>query len=203
MTTTTETTKLSAHTTWLFALGSIATGIAASYALNGLGTKVTAAVYFAIVAIGGFASTYMTRARVRGAVLSFLTGAAMAAIAYYFLVSNLFETATTVMTDAASGGQAHAEGERGLIQLAQDSHRRRIVGIQHGPAVLAEIAVLLEQDETRAEGNHIAMEPGHAGKTPLELDQPGLSSRFFEPPPDRAFFRLTHPALIPQLHPGR
>ena len=51
---TTETNKLSAHTTWLFAFGSIATGIAASYALTGLGTKVTAAVYFAIVAIGMF-----------------------------------------------------------------------------------------------------------------------------------------------------
>jgi hypothetical protein len=112
MTMTTTDNKLSAHTTWLFAFGSIAAGILASYALNGLGQKVTAAVYFAIIAVGGFASTYMTRARVRGAVLSFLTGAAAAAVAYYFLVSNLFETATTVMTDAASGGAAHAEGAK-------------------------------------------------------------------------------------------
>ncbi|HEY5945381.1 MAG TPA: hypothetical protein VIV40_07815 [Kofleriaceae bacterium] len=107
---TTTDTKLSAHTTWLFALGSIAAGIGASYALNGLGTKVTAAVYFAIVAIGGFASTYMTRARVRGAVLAFLSAAALAGVAYYFLVSHIFETTTTVMTDAVSGGAAHAQG---------------------------------------------------------------------------------------------
>lgn len=114
MTTTTnnESTKLSAHTAWLFAFGSIATGIAASYALSGLGQKVTAAVYFAIVAIGGFASTYLTRARVRGAVLTFVTGAAVAAVAYFFLVSSLFETATTVATSAASGGTAAAEGAK-------------------------------------------------------------------------------------------
>ncbi len=109
---TTDTNKLSRHTAWLFAFGSIAAGIAASYALNGLGQKVTAAVYFAIVAIGGFTSTYMTQARVRGAVLTFITGAAVAGIAYYFLVSSLFTQATTVMADAASGGQATAEGAK-------------------------------------------------------------------------------------------
>lgn len=111
MTTTTD-TKLSPHTAWLFAFGSIAAGIASSYALSGLGQKVTAAVYFAIVAIGGFASTYMTRARVRGAVLTFLTGAAVAAVAYYFLVSSVFTHATTIATDAVSGGAATAEGAK-------------------------------------------------------------------------------------------
>ncbi|HEY5921326.1 MAG TPA: hypothetical protein VIV11_06635 [Kofleriaceae bacterium] len=109
---TTEQNKLSPHTTWLFAFGSVAAGIAASYALNGLGTKVTAAVYFALVAIGGFASTYLSRARVRGAVLSFFTAAAVAAVAYFFLVSSLFEQTTTVMTDTVSGGAATAEGAK-------------------------------------------------------------------------------------------
>ena len=109
---TTEQNKLSPHTTWLFAFGAVATGIAASYALNGLGTKVTAAVYFAIVAIGGFASTYLSRARVRGAVLSFFTAAAVAAVAYFFLVSSVFEQTTTVMTDTMSGGAATAEGAK-------------------------------------------------------------------------------------------
>jgi hypothetical protein len=109
---TTDSNKLSAHTTWLFALGSIAAGIGASYALSGFGQKVTAGVYFALVAIGGFLSTYLTRARVRGAVLSFVTGAAVAAVAYFFLVSSLFETATTMMADAASAGQATAEGAK-------------------------------------------------------------------------------------------
>lgn len=116
---TTDSNKLSAHTTWLFAFGSIAAGIASSYALNGFGTKVTAAVYFAIVAIGGFASTYLTRARVRGSVLSFVTGAAVAAVAYYFLVSSIFETTTTVMTDAVSGGAATSEGAKAGAQMGK------------------------------------------------------------------------------------
>ena len=116
---TTESTKLSRHTTWLFAFGSIATGIAASYALQGLGTKVTAAVYFAIVAIGGFASTYLTRARTGGAVLSFLVAGAAAAGAYFLLVDHIFSTATTVMGDAVSGGAAHAEAAKAGAQMGK------------------------------------------------------------------------------------
>jgi len=107
-------TKLSAHTTWLFSFASIAAGIGASYATAGFGQKVTAAVYFAIVAIGGFASTYLTKARVRGAVLSFLTAGAVAAVAYYFLVSSMFTTATQAVADA---GGAHAEGVKAGAKL--------------------------------------------------------------------------------------
>jgi hypothetical protein len=108
MTMTTD-SKLSPHTTWLFAFGAVATGIVASYLLAGLGHKVTAAVYFAIVAIGGFGSTYLSRARVRGAVLSFLTAGAVAALAYFFLVDSAMRTATTTLADAASGGTAGAQ----------------------------------------------------------------------------------------------
>ena len=104
-------TKLSPHTTWLFASGSIAAGIISSYALSGLGTKVTAAVYFAIVAAGGFASTYLTSARVRGAVLAFVLGAAVAGVAYFMLVNSLFHHATTLAGDAVSGGAAHAQAD--------------------------------------------------------------------------------------------
>jgi hypothetical protein len=104
---TTQPTKLSAHTVWLFAFGSIAAGIGASYALAGFGSKVTAAVYFGVVAIGGFAGTYLTRARFGGAVLAFLAAAAVAAVAYFFLVSTIFATATVAVSDAASGGAAH------------------------------------------------------------------------------------------------
>jgi hypothetical protein len=107
---TTQPTKLSPHTLWLFAFGSIAAGIAASYALSGLGQKATAALYFGIVGIGGFASMYLTTARLRGAVLAFLLGAAVAAVAYFFLVDALFRAATTVATDVASGGAAHEQG---------------------------------------------------------------------------------------------
>ncbi|MDQ3365168.1 MAG: hypothetical protein M3680_07050 [Myxococcota bacterium] len=104
------TTKLSPHAVWLFAFGATIAGIGASYAASGFGQKAAAAVYFAVIAIGGFGATYLTRARVRGAVLAFLTAAAVAAIAYFFLVNALFRTATTVMTDVASGGSAHQQG---------------------------------------------------------------------------------------------
>jgi hypothetical protein len=102
--------RLSAHMVWVFALGSVVAGIGVSYAASGLGQKVCAAIYFALVGIGGFASTYLTRARVRGAVLAFLVVGAVAAISYFFLVSTIVQQATTVVTDAASGGQAHAQG---------------------------------------------------------------------------------------------
>ena len=102
--------KLSRHTVWLFALGSVAAAIATTYALSGLGQKATAAIYFAMVAIGGFASTFLTRARVGGAVLAFTATAAAAAGAYYLLVDHLFRTVTTATTDLVSGGAAHAQG---------------------------------------------------------------------------------------------
>jgi len=111
--------KLSQHTSWLFAFGSIAAGIAVSYALAGLGQKVTAAVYFAVVALGGFGATYLTRARVGGAILTFLVGAAVAGGAYYVLVDHLFSTATSVMSDAVSGGAAHEQGLQAGAQLGK------------------------------------------------------------------------------------
>jgi hypothetical protein len=109
--------KLSQHTTWLFAFGSIAAGIATSYALSGLGSKVTAAVYFGLVAIGGFLSTYLTKAKTGGAILSFLAGSVVAAGGYYFLISSLFSSATTAMGDMASAGQAHAQASQAGAQM--------------------------------------------------------------------------------------
>ncbi|MBA3397102.1 MAG: hypothetical protein H0T89_31020 [Deltaproteobacteria bacterium] len=105
-----QNTKLSSHTVWLFALGSTVAGIGASYAAAGFGQKAAAAVYFAAVAIGGFGSTYLTRARVRGAVVAFLSVAVVAAVVYFMLVDQMFRTATTAMTDVASGGAAHQQG---------------------------------------------------------------------------------------------
>jgi hypothetical protein len=110
MSTSSASTKLNPQLTWLFALGALVVGVAVAYALSGLGNKVVAGAYAAIVGAAGFASTYLTRARVRLAVLAFLGAAAIAAVAYFYLVSHVFRTATTVMTDVASGGQAHAEG---------------------------------------------------------------------------------------------
>jgi hypothetical protein len=104
--------KLSPHTTWLFAFGAVVAGIGLSFALSGLGQKVTAAVYFAVVAIGGFASTYLTRATVRGAVLSFVTAGLVAAVAYYLLVSHVVASATTTLGTAASGGAAASEAAK-------------------------------------------------------------------------------------------
>lgn len=112
-------TKLSPHTTWLFAIGSIAAGIAVSYALSGLGQKATAAIYFGIVAIGGFCSTYLTRAKTGGAILSFLAGGVVAAGSYYALVSHFVHAATTTMGDMASAGQAHAQAAQAGAQMGQ------------------------------------------------------------------------------------
>ena len=100
--------KLSSHMVWLFALGSVGAGIGASYAASGLGQKAAAAVYFAVVAIGGFASTYLTHARVRGAVAAFLAVGAIAAVAYFMLVDQFFRTAATAVTTDAQGAQAGA-----------------------------------------------------------------------------------------------
>ena len=114
-------TKLSSHTIWLFAFGSIAAGIVSSYALSGLGQKVTAAVYFAIVAAGGFASTYLTSARVRGAVLAFVLGAAVAGAAMgktfgIFIAAIVFlETIVAGIGGAVAGGKARGQG--GLAAL--------------------------------------------------------------------------------------
>jgi hypothetical protein len=152
----TDSTKLSPHTTWLFALGSIATGIAASYALNGLGQKVTAAVYFGIVAIGGFLSTYMTRARVRGAVVAFLSAAAVAAAAYYFLVANVFESATTVMTDAASGGAATSEGAKAGAQLGK-TMGMFVAAIVFLETIVAGIGGAIAGKKTRGQGGLAAL----------------------------------------------
>ena len=103
-------TKLSSQTTWLFAAASVLAGIGISYAVAGFGQKAAAAAYFAIVAIGGFASTYLTRARIGQAVLAFLAVGALAAVGYFFLVDAIFRTTTVAMTDAVSGGAAHAQG---------------------------------------------------------------------------------------------
>ena len=82
--------KYSRHTVWLFALGAVPLGIAAAYATAGLGPKVTAAVYAGIVGLAGFASTFTTKARTRGAVLAFLVAALAAAAVYYLVVSAVF-----------------------------------------------------------------------------------------------------------------
>ncbi|MGN6103963.1 MAG: hypothetical protein ACTHU0_02560 [Kofleriaceae bacterium] len=112
-------TKLSAHALWLFAFGAVAAGIGASYAASGFGQKASAAVYFAVVAIGGFGSTYLTQARVRGAVLGFLLAAAVAAVGYFLLVDSLFRSATTLAADAASGGQATAQAAQAGAQMGK------------------------------------------------------------------------------------
>ncbi len=117
--TTNSDSKLSRHAVWLFAFGSIAAGIGASYALQGLGQKATAAIYFAIVAVGGFLSTYLTRARTGGAIAAFLVAGAAAGAGYYFLIASLTKTATTVMGDAVSAGAAHAQMSEAGAQMGQ------------------------------------------------------------------------------------
>jgi hypothetical protein len=101
--------KLTPNLVWLYAIGALALGIAAAFATQGLGAKVTAAVYAGIVAIAGFASTFTTSARVRTAVLAFLLAAVAAAALYFVVVSSVIAGATTAMADTVSLGQAGAE----------------------------------------------------------------------------------------------
>lgn len=108
MTNTTESKKLSPGTSWLFALGSVGAAVAITFALSGLGQKANAAIYFAIVAAGGFASTYLTRAKLGSAILGFLASAAIAAVAYYFLVGHIVAAATSMTVDVAALGDAKA-----------------------------------------------------------------------------------------------
>lgn len=149
--------KLSSHMVWVFALGSVAAGIGASYAVAGLGQKAAAAAYFAVVGIGGFASTYLTKARVRGAVAAFLAVGALAAISYFFLVDSIFRTATTVATDAVSGGAAHQQGVEAGATLG------RFFGIVIGAIVFLETIVAgitgaVIGDKTRGKGGLAALQ---------------------------------------------
>ncbi len=127
--------KLSSHMVWVFALVAVAAGIGASYAASGLGQKAAAAIYFALVAVGGFASTYLTKARVRGAVAAFLTVGAIAAVTYFFLINSIVSQATTVVADAASGGQAHAQGAQAGATFG------KMFGIMVGAVVFVETII--------------------------------------------------------------
>jgi len=146
-------TKLSPHTTWLFSFGAVAAGIATSYALSGLGQKVTAAVYFAIVAIGGFASTYLTRARLRGAVLSFLVTATVAALAYFFLVDALFSQATHVAADVAG---AHGQGLEAGAKLGR-TMGIFVAAIVFLETIVAGIGGAIAGDKSRSSGGLAAL----------------------------------------------
>ena len=148
--------KLSSHTVWLFALTSVAAGIGASYAASGLGQKAAAGIYFALVAIGGFASTYLTKARVRGAVAAFLTVGAVAAVVYFMLINSAVSQATTAMADATSGGQAHAQSAQAGATFG------KFFGIIVGAVVFLETIVAgitgaVIGNKTRGEGGIAAL----------------------------------------------
>jgi hypothetical protein len=101
--------RYSRHTVWLFALVAVALGLGAAVAFQGLGPKVTSAVYAAIVGLCGFAATFSTKARTRGAVGAFLVAALIAAAAYYAVISYVFSAVTTGMTDAVAVGDGAAQ----------------------------------------------------------------------------------------------
>jgi hypothetical protein len=145
----TNDTKLPPSTTWLFAFGAIAAGLGTSYAAAGLGQKATAAIYFAIVAIGGFASTYLTRARVRTAVLAFLTAAAVAAVAYFILVDAIVHTATTAVTATPNAAGAGAKMGRIMGMF--------VAGIVFLETIVAGIGGAVAGDKSRGKGGLAAL----------------------------------------------
>jgi hypothetical protein len=103
-------TALHPQTTWLFALGAVAVGIGVGFLTRGLDPKISAGIYAAIVGAAGFGSTYLTRAKVRQAVLAFFVAAVACAGLYYLVVSSVMREATVLVTDTVSGGAAHADG---------------------------------------------------------------------------------------------
>lgn len=100
------------QTTWLFAFGAVAVGIGVGFLTRHMSPKISAAIYAAIVGAAGFGSIYLTRARLRDAVLAFFVAAAACAVLYYFVVSSLIGGATTTLTDAVSGGQQHEQAAK-------------------------------------------------------------------------------------------
>ncbi len=97
--------------TWLFALAAIVLGVGAAFATKNMPPKIAAGVYAAIVAAAGFGAGFVTRARLRSTVGVFFVAAVIVGVGYYFLVSHIFSTAVTTMTDTtvALGGNAAAK----------------------------------------------------------------------------------------------
>jgi hypothetical protein len=105
-------TALHPQTTWLFAFGAVVIGIGVGYLTRGLSPKISAGIYAAIVGLAGFGSMYLTRARLRTAVLAFFVAAVACAGLYYLVVSSVIGDTTTLMTDSMSGGQAHEQNAK-------------------------------------------------------------------------------------------
>jgi len=95
--------------TWLFAFGAVAIGIGVGFITRHMSPKISAAIYAAIVGAAGFGSMYLTRARLRDAVLAFFVAAVACAALYYLVVSSVIGGATTALADGVSGGQQHGQ----------------------------------------------------------------------------------------------
>ncbi|MBP9086263.1 MAG: hypothetical protein KBG15_09090 [Kofleriaceae bacterium] len=97
--------------TWLFALAAIVLGVGAAFATKNMPPKIAAGVYAAIVAVAGFGAGFMTRARLRSTVGVFFVAAVIVGVGYFFLVSHVFSTAITTVTDTtvAAGGNVAAK----------------------------------------------------------------------------------------------
>lgn len=85
--------------TWLFAIAAIVLGAGAAFATKNMPPKIAAGVYAAIVAVAGFGAGFSTRAKLRSTVGVFFLAAVVVGIGYYFLVSHVFSTAVTTLTD--------------------------------------------------------------------------------------------------------
>ncbi|HPH64685.1 MAG TPA: hypothetical protein PLF40_03040 [Kofleriaceae bacterium] len=96
---------------WLFALAAIVLGVGTAFATKNLPPKIAAGVYAAIVGAAGFGAGFATRAKLRSTVGVFLVAAVVVGVGYYFLVSHIFSTAVTTLTDTttAMGGDAAAK----------------------------------------------------------------------------------------------
>ena len=96
----------------LFAIVAVALAIGSGYATADMGQTVGLAIYFAIFAIAGFASSFATKAGKGMAILAMIAAALVTGACYYGIVSSTMAEATEALSTGvgAEGDQAAEAG---------------------------------------------------------------------------------------------
>ena len=97
--------KMSGGMVWLFALGAIVLAELGGYLTAGMGSKISAGVFFGVFAVCGFLGMFLTRAKTGIGVLAFILASIGSAIVFYVMVTSLFAGAATEAANAAAAGQ--------------------------------------------------------------------------------------------------
>ena len=97
---------------WVFAVGAVLVGLGASWATAGMSSKISAAIYFGVFSLAGFAALYLTRAKTVIGVLAFILAAVASGVFFHIIVSSMISEAVTV-TATVAGGPADAGAAMG------------------------------------------------------------------------------------------